>query len=110
VPEACTGLSPQCPPDVLAVANLICRAVAGGCDVAELCTGFSAQCAADAYRAAGFVCAPASSQCSGPATCSGFVRVLACGVGACACVTRVFVCAESDMSGESVLAERCGVQ
>jgi hypothetical protein len=44
VPEACNGLSPDCPVDALASPAVACRPSVEPCDLADFCTGTSAAC------------------------------------------------------------------
>lgn len=49
----------------------VCRATAGGCDIAENCTGVSATCPANALRPNGFTCRAAAGICDLAETCNG---------------------------------------
>jgi hypothetical protein len=50
----------------------ICRAAAGGCDVAETCTGSSSICPADTVEPAGTVCRAVAGVCDVAEECTGF--------------------------------------
>jgi cysteine-rich repeat protein len=52
-------------------ANVVCRASAGGCDIAERCTGASGACPADGIAAAGATCRAAVSACGVAEVCDG---------------------------------------
>src|SRR5207249_3829175 len=52
-------------------AGTVCRAAAGGCDIAETCTGTSTACPADAIQLAGAVCRAAAGECDLAETCDG---------------------------------------
>lgn len=54
VPDECTGASGECLPRFLA--DVECRASAGGCDLAELCTGDVTTCPPDQVSPSGTVC------------------------------------------------------
>ncbi|MCP4549329.1 MAG: hypothetical protein GY835_22985, partial [bacterium] len=79
----------------------VCRAAAGGCDVAETCDGTTTDCPADVFEANGFVCRAAQSICDVEETCPG---------GLADCPADVFapdttLCRAS--AGDCDLAETC---
>ncbi len=51
--------------------GIVCRDVAGDCDVAEYCDGESAECPADGYKASGEVCRAAADSCDIVEVCDG---------------------------------------
>src|SRR5207249_2835073 len=70
---ACSGRSSGAPACTHAAGNVgtVCRAAAGGCDVAETCTGTSTACPVDAIKTAGTVCRAAAGECDLAETCDG---------------------------------------
>ena len=68
LPEHCTGISAECPPDLKSTAE--CRASAGLCDLAESCDGISNNCPSDGYLS-GTECRAAAGVCDLPETCTG---------------------------------------
>jgi len=80
----------------------VCRASAGGCDVAETCTGSSTACPADGFANSGTVCRAASSAgCDVAETCTG---------GSAACPTDAFMAAGTTCraaAGACDVAESC---
>ena len=62
------GLAGTCSPKA---AGAVCRAAAGGCDVAETCNGTSTACPADSFMAANTTCRAAAGTCDVAETCSG---------------------------------------
>src|SRR5207244_8105324 len=63
-PDVCNGTvgAPACT-HAAGNAGTVCRAAAGGCDLAETCTGTSTTCPADAIKTDGTVCRGAASAC-----------------------------------------------
>jgi cysteine-rich repeat protein len=63
--DCCSGLCEIEP------AGTVCRAAAGGCDVAEVCDGTTTTCPADSLRPAAFVCRPSIGECDLAEQCAG---------------------------------------
>ncbi|KNC47443.1 disintegrin [Thecamonas trahens ATCC 50062] len=71
VAETCTGSSPTCPTDSLALSATVCRPSVGACDLAETCTGSSAACPVDSFRPSSFTCRASAGVCDVAETCTG---------------------------------------
>ena len=67
---ACTGGTPSCVVSGPASSSVVCRPVAGPCDVAETCTGSSMTCPVDGFRTSG-TCRDASGPCDAVESCNG---------------------------------------
>ncbi len=70
--EYCTGVSGDCPQDVLAAQGTVCREKAGTCDAAEeVCSGDSPACPADTFKSADKVCRFPKGPCDVAENCTG---------------------------------------
>jgi len=64
--------------------GVVCRAAAGGCDVAESCTGADVNCPPDAVEGAGTVCRASTAMCDPAEDCDGTSTVCPLDVTHCA--------------------------
>ncbi len=71
VAEYCTGDSAECPSDMAALGNTICRSPLGVCDAPELCDGVSTVCPSDLYWNTSTVCHPSQGDCDPAESCTG---------------------------------------
>src|SRR5262249_20995485 len=71
VPEACDGVTNDCPADVLQTSSTVCRAAVGACDTPELCTGNSVGCPADVFEPTSTVCRASAGVCDVAEHCPG---------------------------------------
>jgi hypothetical protein len=65
------GHSAACPADVRTTAGTVCRAVAGGCDVAETCDGSAAECPTDGFASNATTCRASAGVCDVAENCTG---------------------------------------
>jgi len=70
-PEACDGMSPDCPADAFLPPDTVCRVAAGVCDAAENCTGDSGFCPVDAMAPTSTVCRESTTSCDPAEHCTG---------------------------------------
>jgi hypothetical protein len=77
IAEKCTGLSAQCPADVLRSGADVCRAVVAGndCDLEERCSGVSAQCPVDKVKLTNTPCRESLGSCDLEDRCDGTSKV-----------------------------------
>lgn len=69
--ETCDGVTPVCPPDLVAAAGTVCRPASDVCDAVESCDGATDQCPADALAPATTECRAARTACDLPELCTG---------------------------------------
>lgn len=72
-PFACRTCQPQINRKdwTMATAGSVCRAAAGGCDIAEVCNGLSVACPLDAIQPSTYQCRPGVGGCDVAETCPG---------------------------------------
>ncbi len=71
VPEACDGVTVECPPDLKQELGAVCRSGVGACDLGETCDGVAVDCPADGMQLAGFSCRAATADCDAAEVCTG---------------------------------------
>ncbi|MFN8642034.1 MAG: hypothetical protein U0802_10375, partial [Candidatus Binatia bacterium] len=65
------GVGDDCPANAVANAGTECRAIAGGCDVAEACDGVAVTCPPDGYASSGTECRAVAGVCDVAESCDG---------------------------------------
>ena len=69
--EFCDGVSPVCPPNVLAPATKMCRGASGAaCDAPDFCDGSHPDCP-DTFAPTTTICRPSAGACDVPESCTG---------------------------------------